>query len=483
MKKLSITLLLLTTFSSFIIAQSEVDALRYSRLNFSGTSRFIAMGGAFGALGADFTTLSHNPAGIGLYKSSEMNFTPSLAVAHSESVYNGRFRDDSKTTFNIGSVGIVMATNPTPGNPKSMWKNVQFGFGMNRMANFNNRIIIEGENNENSYLTPYRNDAQGIAPKDLGPYNTGMAYDADLLFLQEGDSVNWNYRIDLPNGGVTQRKSIETEGSLNEMVFTFGANYGDKLYLGATIGVPFIHYTESSNYTETDEAGNSDYFKSFTRTDYLETSGTGVNFKFGIIYRAADWLRLGGAVHTPTFYSGMNDTWHASMKSYFDNGSSESAFSPEGFYEYELTTPMRAMGSIGFIIGKFGVISADYEFVDYSTARLWAYDYDFYDENQAIRTSYEATNNFRFGTEWRYGSLNFRAGYAISANPYRYGTDATNTSYSLGLGIREKDFFVDLAWVYSQMDDEYYLYSSEYSNPAYTKLNNQLFQMTVGIKY
>lgn len=483
MKKLSVALMLLIAFSTCTMAQSEVDALRYSRLNNSGSARFVALGGAFGALGADFSTLSYNPAGIGLYKSSEMSITPSLVIGKTEATFNGSFRDDLKYTFNLGSVGIVMATNPVSRNQQSMWKNVQFGFGVNRMANFNNRIMIEGDNNESSFLTPYRDVAQGVAPQDLGAYNTGLAYDADLLFLQTGDSTNWNYRIDLPNGGVNQRKSVETKGSLNEMVFTLGANYGDKLYLGATVGVPYIRYTETSTFTETDEEGNSDYLKSYTRTDNLETSGTGINFKFGLIYRATDFLRIGGAIHTPTFYTGMADNWDASIKSYFDDGSSLTARSPEGFYEYELTTPMRAIGSLGFIIGKAGLISADYEYVDYASARLRAVDYDFNGENEAIRDNYLVAHNLRFGTEWRYGSLNFRGGYNISANPYRYGTDATNSSFSLGLGIREKNFFIDMAWVHSNMDDEYHLYSSDYVAPAMTKVINDSFLMTIGIKY
>ncbi len=484
MKKLIVAAFVVITCGTSALAQNEVDALRYSRLNYSGTARFVAMGGAFGALGADFTSLSQNPAGIGLYKSSEISITPSLSIANSEATFNGRFRDDSKYSFNLGSVGIVMSTSPVSRNQVSMWKNVQFGFGINRMANFNNRIMIEGPNNESSYLTPYRNSANGVAPNDLNSYNTGLAYDADLLFLRNAsDSASWNYQIDLPNGGVNQRKSIDTKGSLNEMVFAVGANYGDRLYLGATLGIPYIRYSETSVFTETDAEGNSDFFKSFTRTDNLETSGTGINFKFGLIYRATDWLRLGGAIHTPTFYSGMADSWNTTFKSNFDNGSSLTARSPEGFYEYELNTPMRAIGSVGFVIGKAGIISADYEYVDYSSARLRATDYDFNDENEVIRTSYLVANNLRLGTEWRYGSLNFRGGYGISANPYKYGSDAVNSSYSLGLGIREKSFFIDLAWVHSQMNDEYYLYSADYVAPAMTKLSNNSFLMTIGVKY
>ena len=70
-------------------AQNEVDALRYSTQNLSGTARYSAMGGAFGSLGGEFSTLSSNPAGIGMYQFSELTFTPSLNLNATKSYYNG----------------------------------------------------------------------------------------------------------------------------------------------------------------------------------------------------------------------------------------------------------------------------------------------------------------------------------------------------------------------------------------------------------
>lgn len=479
MKKLVILSLIAAFFSLQVNAQNEIDALRYSRLNYSGSARFVAMGGAFGALGADFTTLSHNPAGIGLYRSSEISITPSIGISRTEAVLNSNFREDSRYNFNLGNVGIVMAYNPTLQNPQSLWKNVQFGFGLNRMANFNNRVNIESDNQLSSYLSSYVESANGVHPEDLGAFDTKLAYETELLFLV--DSANWIYDIDKPNGGVNQRKSIDSKGSINEMVFTLGANYNDRIYLGATVGVPYIRYIENTSITETALADDQTVFNSMTRTDYLETSGTGINFKFGLIFRATDWLRLGGAIHTPTFYSSMTDSYGATMRAKYDNGFTASK-SADGVYDYELNTPMRAIGSIGFIIGKYGVISADYEYIDYATSRLRAPDYDFYTENENIRNSYQEAHNLRFGTEWRYGSVNFRGGYGISANPYRYGTNSVMNSYSAGIGIREKGFYIDMAWVGSQFDDEYYLYNGLVNAAATTTFNNS-FLLTLGIKY
>src|ERR1035437_11060972 len=135
-------------------AQNEVDALRYSQTNFLGTARSAGMAGSFGALGGDFSTLSTNPAGIGLYRKSEITFTPSFFNQSTTSNLNGTSLKDSKPNFNFGNAGIVWASY----NPDAQygWKGFSFGFGYNRMNNFNNRIEMQGKNNNGSLLDVYR---------------------------------------------------------------------------------------------------------------------------------------------------------------------------------------------------------------------------------------------------------------------------------------------------------------------------------------
>lgn len=473
---LFILLLAVTTLS----AQNEIDALRYSRLNPTGTARFVGTGGAFGALGGDFTSLSNNPAGLGIYKSSEFTITPSLFFGKTESTYFGEFNEDDKYNFNLGNIGVVIVTDPTKKKPETQWRNVNFGIGVNRLANFHSRVIIDGFNETSSYLTPYIDYSQGLDPDDLDAFSTGLAYDAYLLFLDD----NGNYQVDMPFGGVRQRKTMETSGSINEMVLSLGGNYNDKLYLGATIGVPYVRYKENTLYSESDEENRSEYFGSFSRADQLLTEGTGVNLKIGAILRATDWLRVGGAIETPTFYT-LTDTYTTTFRGSFDTDTTTRA-SAEGFYEYELNTPFKASAGVGFILGKSGLISADYQMVDYANAKLRASDYDFQDENNAVKDAYVKAHNLRFGTEWRFGALSLRGGYSISDNPYRYGTNSTMNTYSAGIGIRDKRFFVDLAWAMNDMDDEYQLYSSPLDAEvasSFTKINNNMFLMTFGIRF
>lgn len=466
-------------------AQNDADALRYSIIGFGGTSRYISMGGAFGAIGADFSTLSTNPAGIGAYRKNEITFTPSIYTGKTESTYNGKTSEDLKYNFNFSNMGMVYAFK-TNNNDKKGWKSVNFGFGLNRYNNFHNRIDIEGPNPDNSLMTVYLNNAQGYTPdelKELFPFDIHLAFNTYLVDTLNGET---NYISNVPNGGIMQRKSIETRGAMQEMVFTLGANYNNKLYIGGTFGFPHIRYNEQSTYKETDDGDTLANFNSFTYNEDITTTGTGFNFKFGLIYIPIDIdmvkVKLGAAVHTPTFFS-MHNNWSSKMSSSFENGTYSHESIP-GEYNFELTTPMRAIGSIAVQIGQYGTIGADYEFVDYSEARLRAHDYKFFDENDNIQAKYTAQNNIRIGAEAALGLFSIRGGYAIYGSPYKSGiNDGKRTVISGGFGIIDKGYFIDFAYAYSISNEDYYLYQYDVLNPASLEKTSSTFIITLGFRF
>lgn len=275
---------------------------------------------------------------------------------------------------------------------------------------------------------------------------------------------------------------------MNEWVITMGGNYNDKLYIGATLGFPFLKYSDETSYKEVALASDIafDQFRQFTYNENLTTEGSGFNFKFGLIFKPVDFIRIGAAIHTPTYFYDMKDTYTSSVKSKFDNGDVYQEDSPEGKYNYKLTTPMRAIGSLAFIIGKIGLISADYEFVDYSEARFRSGDAGVYfDVNDAIMNKYTSASNIRLGTEWRVNQFNFRGGYAMYGNPFKSGYyDASRTSYTVGLGIKDVDYFLDFAYVLTQGKEDYYLYGTNVPlNPAKNTLTSSTFIMTLGFRF
>ncbi|HRY33265.1 MAG TPA: hypothetical protein P5531_09895 [Bacteroidales bacterium] len=489
MRKTAFILLLALFSHGLLSAQNEDDALRYSYLTFGGTARSLGVAGAFGALGADFSTLSVNPAGIGLYKKSEFSFSPSMYVGKTSTRYTGTTYDDTRYNFNFGNLGLILTSTTNTATSQAGWKNIQFGLGINRTNNFNVRMVVEGENKQSSMLDTWVKYANGTHIDNLNAFDLNLAYWTYLLNPDSMSGLPNQYTSAAPAGGVMQRLALNATGSMNEWVMSMGANYDDKLYIGATLGFPFLQYTEDRTYNEEalDETTGFDQFRSFTYHQHLDVDGSGFNFKFGLIFKPTDFMRIGAAIHTPTYFYNMRETYSSSVKSSFDNGDNYKENSPEGKYDYKLNTPMRAIGSIAFIIGKHGLVSADYEFVDYSESRFRSSDAEVYfDVNDAIRNKYTTAGNLRLGTEWRLNEFNIRGGMALYDSPFKSSiNDAARTSYTFGLGMRQATYFLDFAYVYTTSEEDYYLYDASIAplQPSKNTNTNQQFVMTLGFKF
>lgn len=487
MKKIFYIIFVSLLISNYLVAQNEVDALRYSQNFFGGTARSVSMGSAFGALGGDFSCLSTNPAGIGVYRKTELTFTPSLYYSSNKSNYLGSSSSDNKYNFNLNNLGFVAAFNS---GEEEGWVNLNIGFGYNRLNNFHNNILIKGVNDINSMTDYFALRANGQSPQELEDNLSGSYFYEGLAwmsYLIDPDTLNNNtYHSSLENYGEIQRKSIKSEGSMGEYLFSMGANYSHKFYLGGTIGIQNIKFEENSVYKEIDENNVIDNFESFTFNQHLKTSGAGFNFKIGTLFRPVDWVRFGFALHTPTLLV-LEDQYQNTIESKFED-TTFAYSSPEGKYQYELSTPLRAIGSLAFIIKKVALISVDYEIIDYSSARLRADDYDFYEENYNIEENYTAASNIRAGAEYRYENFAFRGGYSLYGNPFNTSNmdnNSTRTSISGGFGIREDNFFFDLAFVHTTSKDKYFLYNPDMVkvNPANINSNNNQIMATFGFKF
>ncbi len=494
MRKIAIAISSVFLLSNSLSAQTESDALRYSQSSVNGTARSVGMAGAFGALGGDLSVMSTNPAGIGLYRKSEFSFSPSIHTTKTSSDYLGNTNSEFENNFNFGNIGAVFAFPVTNQDTLNGWNSFSFGIGYNRINNYYNKTSFFGTNSKNSYLDNFLEDANvGTNPSDLYQYGARMAFDTYLINpISKTDSTH--YTSEIPNGGALQSYTSTASGSTGEIPISFAGNYSDKLYLGATLGIPFIRYQEDIKWGESDEKGtiktsDTTDFKSYTLNQSFSTMGTGVNLKLGMIYRIQDWLRIGASIHTPTYYQ-LTDEYTYQMNSKFANGSSYSSTPPKGSFNYQLITPMRAAGSAAFIIGKIGLISADVEFIDYSTMKLTSDADPFYDQNQIIQDKYSTATNIRLGTEWRYKEFSFRGGFAHFGSPYKSvaqygGVDNSKTAYSLGFGIRDRNYFIDFGYVLTTGKTffaPYTLKNQDYESSINTIVTHNLV-ITTGVKF
>jgi long-subunit fatty acid transport protein len=481
MKKYILIILVTQFFASLSFSQNDIDAMRYSQLTFGGTARFASMAGSMGALGGDISTLSFNPAGIAIFRKTELSITPSVFSQTTTSTYNSSITSDQKLNFNLGNIGLV-ASFQVNEEKSNGWVSLNFGLGYNRTNSFHSRSIVESYNTTSSLLDVFVANANGHPDTDFDGFSTGLAWKAWLINPIAGDTLNYNHVIS--NYGELQRKSVETRGSMGETAISFGGNYKNKLFLGGTIGVVRVRYNEESVYEEIDEKDTIANFKSFSYTQNLNTQGNGINLKIGFIYKATDWFRVGGAIHTPTSIT-LKDEYNSSMKSDLEGNTKYDEASENGVFDYAVTTPFRAIASAGFIINKIAVLNAEYEYVDYSDARLRSNPNVFAEVNTMIRSNYTLTNNLRFGGEVRLDPFAVRLGYALYGSPFKNGENknATRSSYSAGVGFRENNYFLDFAYVYTMFNQNNYLYNPTITNAVENKYTNSSFMLSLGVRF
>ena len=486
-------------------AQDLAEAYNLSNRTVQGTARSMGFGSALGSVGGDFSSISVNPAGLGIYRTSEWTITPSLKINSAAGNYMGTTTYDNNTHFNMNNVGIVF-TKAAKGQryERSNWKAVSFAIGMNRVADFNNSYTYSGNNYASSATQAMASDAN-LNPGGVSTPGT-LGYLGNTAGLINSNGVNGSYISSVPiSNGTQQTKIVQDHGGIDEFEIALGGNYKEKLMLGASIGIPTFYYTRDMNYTETalnGSAPNTYNFNYFTYGNSLQIAGTGINAKIGAIYKITDFLRVGASFHTPTYYN-LTDLSDPSIIAQ-SNGLSTSLSAPSGLpenqFNYGFTTPWKTVLSATFIIRKLGFITADYEYVDYNTMRYiypagnddangMTYQQEEAQMNQQIKSTYQAASNVRVGAEiklTRY--LMIRGGFGYYGDPYKNaGYSATRTDVSAGLGFHTHHFFTDFAVVNSQykaQENPYTIAGTSSFIPVATtnySLNN--VALTIGMKF
>ena len=443
-------------------AQDIIEAYNLSGTSVQGTARSIGFGNALGSIGGDFSSLSVNPAGIGVYRTSELSFSPSLKLNYATSTFQGKVVDDNNARINLNQFGVIFTEAPKGRRyDHRNWKAISFGIGMNRISDFNRDYNYTGINTTGSASLLFEADANRN-PYDLDNAGTlrNMGIDAGLLTPHLS-----SYYSTVPfAGGITQANTVSERGGINEYVATLGGNYKERLMLGATIAIPVMDYHRTSDYSETvlpGNAANTYNFNTFVYHNQLNISGTGFNAKLGAILKLTNFLRIGAAFHTPTVYSIQEHTEYG-ISSIVDNVNhtlSTNYSLPVSSFDYSFITPYKGVLSASLVIKKLGFITADYEIVDYSTMKYIypdgidagtgiSFRQEQTDMNNAIKNNYQAASNIRLGAEIKLTKfLMVRGGIGYYGNPYKTGTSAAHTNISAGIGFHTKNFFADLGVV------------------------------------
>ncbi|MBR5735740.1 MAG: hypothetical protein IKX60_02955 [Bacteroidales bacterium] len=468
MKAIKFTALtvLLLSLSWVGFAQDVDQAYNFSENLYIGSARTLAMGNAFTAVGGDLGALSINPASSGVLRMSEFEISPSLITAVGKSDYLNSYNQADFTKFSLPS--FAYSQHVSTGRMNG-FVSFNFGFAFNRVKSFNSIVNASGTmkagrgNNSSSWLGDKTMALLNYDPADYGDYNADIPWSSQLAWnawlIEEVDDLllgateNYDYAANRAYLGGDVRQGIYSKvtGGIDEFTVNFAGNWNDNFYFGVNINIYDVDYNVTDTYSE--EALNSLDFESgiqqFNYNYWQRTVGTGIGLKAGFIYLPTEHLRIGATISTPTKYI-LTDYWGMSVSDSFDNGNKYNENTPTGNFDYQVKAPMRYSLGLAYTIGTVGLLSFDYEGVNYS--KISMRDYyggigEFSADNNYISSNFKRNANiFRVGAEMNVTpGIALRGGYAYydDARPYYVG----NNFLSCGLGFRlSKGAYLDLAW-------------------------------------
>lgn len=509
-------------------SQTLYDANRYMDSDLNGTARFVGMGGAMGALGGDISTIGTNPAGIGIYRSNDAMVSFGFSSVGTKATLNGTKLDNDKSFGSFDNAGFVLALKQGSVTPL---RYLNFGFNYSKQKSFDKNMAMSGQLNgiisQTDQMAAMSNghidtDFKGNAYYDpnvnwlsIMGYQTWLTSPSETTTptgypVKDGDGnqivdgngnplyYNYNQYDGIGINPMTEYAARE-RGGLSNYDFNLSFNFHDRFYFGATLGVVDVDYTRSSLYSESSSDVN------YSLENWFETKGVGVNFKVGTIIRATDNLRIGAAIHIPTFYQ-LTDYHGARLTSDFGGGERyvEDTYerANEVETEYELVTPWKFNVNLGYTIGRNVALGAEYEYTDRSTAKLKDLNgVSMTGENNTIKTGLKAVHTFRLGAEIRVApQFSLRAGYNYITAPmysdtFKYLPDNTvrtdtefsniksTSNYTFGFGYRGTHFYADMAYKLQTYKEDFYAFD-HLELPA-TAVDNDRHQLlfTLGMRF
>lgn len=500
-----------------VYAQSINDALRFSEQYSQGTARSMAMGNAFVALGGDIGAVSINPASSGVFKFSEASITASLNGFNTTNSYLGNSVTKNNTNIDLANIGVI-GTFET-GRRTSGLISWNLGIVFNRYQSFYRTDALFGRTGNSSMLASIANNLNGLNARELdisdeydpflyanASWQSILAWNASLLDTLPGTRDQYIAATEnLKGQDISMAGELDQEfyrnvkGSMSEIMLNFGGNFSNKFFFGVNVGIHSVLYRYSETYSET--AVNTSQFQSgfrnFSNSYAQKSSGVGFNIKAGIIYLPTKSLRLGASISTPTWFY-IHDRWAEDISCSFTDGYKQYIESPLGEYNYKINTPLRWNVGAAYTFADKGVLSIDYEQVNYSKAVIKDdsnyYISDFTLENELIKENLKLSHIIRVGAEANVSKgISIRGGYQFYSNPY--GTSYNpNHIVSAGLGYStESGYFIDIAYQQkvSASAKTFSLYNDVYdgSNLVYSapvgETKDKLFNilLTFGIRF
>lgn len=540
MKRIYLTVASLA-FTSFVaVAQETYENTKLIDNDLNGTARYVGMGGAMEALGADLSTIGTNPAGLGLFRKGKTDLSFGLV----NQMGMNKFNSLSKTNMSFDQIGVVFNLSKTPN------ASFNIGFNYHKSRNFDqllnaantlnnasqNKLTYQKYRNNVYYLHKLKDSQGNVVLKNDG--TPKLASDnfsfnqVDYLYMNSLpqttnlDPADPTLKVFKPLAATGYLYNQENKGYIGEYDMNLSANLNDRVYLGLTMGIHDVHYKSYAEYTENFLRNNIYNIRGLTLNDWREITGTGFDVKFGAIIRpmAESPFRLGAYIHTPVWYDLTTSNYTV-----LTDGTARPNVGET--YDFRVNTPWKFGLSAGTTLADRIALGATYEYAAYNAMQTRIKDggtYDWY-----YGTYYESSHNDRamnnhtedalkgqhtlkLGAEARItdhfslragynylsalykdaavkdGSLNSPGTYYASSTSYVNWKDTNRFTFGLGWNVWR--FNIDLAYQYSQQNGTFYPFMNyhEGSAPSVednianpTQVNNKRHQLllTMGYKF
>lgn len=511
-----------------VFGQSIYEAEKFMNKDLTGTARFVGMGGALGALGADISTMSVNPAGVGLFRKYDFSATLDYHSNEMDMNYLGSKSDHSKDKFNLGTLGFVISTHVGG----DVLKYVNFGFNYKKVANFSNRFNVSGAgggtighvmasqaNNMKGDIFGSNLDGSDNAYRNHNYGWLGLAgYEGYLVDVDEvNGKVNGYYPHFIDNVG--SRYQQRESGSIDQYDFNVAFNLSDQFFLGFTLGVYDVRYRNSMIYREDFRMSPSNDLEWAALATETSTEGSGVDFKLGAIIRPIESspFRIGIAVHTPIFYKltrytnfyldsdvygGLNDKGEHMMLT--TNVDSYNKVGGDDAFDYKLRTPWKLNLSLAHNIGTMVALGAEYEYQDYGSTRFK------YDDSYGGSISYlrdqakdylKSVHVLRLGTEIKIiPEVAFRLGYNLETASFKkaaymdipaestmtntayFNKDGVKNTFTIGAGYMGRIWYFDIAYKYDTRKMNFKAFDDDNLPFSKATANNNTMLFTLGFR-
>lgn len=476
--------LLIAVFSLTVSqAQNISDGLRYGTDNTTGTARYTALSGAFGALGGDLSAMALNPAGSAIFITNDLSVSLGAIDRKNSTNYFGTNGSAIDTDITLNQVGGVFVFNNSDEN--SGWKKFSIGVNFNNTNNLDDELFFTGTGNR-SIASYFVNRAQGIpldllqlqgneSISDLYAYlgqtqgtaaqDAFLGYQGFIIDPVSADPDNTQYMSNIASGSFNQDYYQVSTGYNGKYTVNFATQYTNNWYFGINLNAHSIEYFQRNFLYETNSNPGS-LVNEVGFENNLSVLGNGFSAQLGTIGKVSEQFRIGFTYDTPTWYEISEETTQYLETVRTENGDViTEIISPNVlnvFEDYNLRTPGRYAASAAYIFGKQGLISVDYSYKDYSETKFSSdFSGEFSALNNAISNTLKGSSSLRIGGEYRINELSLRGGLRYEESPYSdENTVGDLNGFSMGIGYDFGNYNFDIAWSRTERDSAKQLYST-----------------------